>query len=229
MDFDHLDEQLRETAADWRLSNEERDELRQLGKVLDPERIRFMRNRAFDMVREMMHSGLDRQEVMQGFKWLEQVVKTLDATSAPQRIKASAYFSPGDACRHAIRSLCRGARSSVDVCVFTIADNVLSDELLACHKRGVQVRVITDNEKQHDAGSDIEILQQAGIALCMDHSEYHMHHKFAVFDRRILLNGSFNWTLSASRHNEENVLTTDNPVLVSQYLQHFELLWQRYR
>ena len=55
MDFNRLDQQLRDSLADLRLSNEERDELRQLGSDLAPEQVRFMRNRAFALVRELIN------------------------------------------------------------------------------------------------------------------------------------------------------------------------------
>jgi phosphatidylserine/phosphatidylglycerophosphate/cardiolipin synthase-like enzyme len=35
------------------------------------------------------------------------------------------------------------------------------------------------------------------------------HHKFAIFDGKTLLNGSYDWTRSAFTKNEENVLVTD--------------------
>lgn len=54
MDFDGLDRQLRDSLADLKLSNEERDELRQLGSELAPDQVRFLRNRAFDLVRELV-------------------------------------------------------------------------------------------------------------------------------------------------------------------------------
>lgn len=42
----------------------------------------------------------------------------------------------------------------------------------------------------------------------------HMHHKFAVIDGRLLVNGSFNWTRQAVLYNQENCVVTDNPQLV---------------
>ena len=50
MDFAHLDQQLRDSLLDLKLSNEERDELRQLGSELGQDQVRYMRNRAFDPV-----------------------------------------------------------------------------------------------------------------------------------------------------------------------------------
>ncbi len=226
MDFDQLDKQLRDSFADLRLSDDESHELRALGSVLDVERIRFMRNRAFVMVREIILT--DQQKALPALKWLEQVIKTLDLSTQQPRIEATAHFTPGDDCLHKIQALCRAALHSIDVCVFTISDNRITEELISAKRRGVQVRIITDNDKQYDIGSDIEELTQANIMVHTDNSEYHMHHKFALFDRKILLNGSFNWTRSASSSNEENLLTTDNPALVKQYIDQFEKLWEMF-
>ncbi|KAB0754973.1 nuclease, partial [Pseudomonas aeruginosa] len=106
MDFDGLDRQLRDSLADLKLSNEERDELRQLGSELAPDQVRFLRNRAFDLVRELVLVE-EQGERIAALKWLEQVVRTLEVTAAAPRSRASAYFSPGEECRRKIRELCR--------------------------------------------------------------------------------------------------------------------------
>lgn len=225
MDFNRLDQQLRDSLADLRLSNEERDELRQLGSELSPDQVRYMRNCAFALVRELIRQPENAEPAL---KWLEQVIKTLDANVAPPRIIASAHFSPGEDCRRKIRELCRQARKSVDICVYTISDDPLSEEILVCHQRGVAVRVISDNEKQFDAGSDVQWLRDKGVPLRIDSGPYHMHHKFALFDGQLLLNGSFNWTRSASTSNEENFVVVDQPELLAAFSHEFESLWSRY-
>ncbi|MCB1610410.1 MAG: hypothetical protein KDI60_01280, partial [Xanthomonadales bacterium] len=55
----------------------------------------------------------------------------------------------------------------------------------------------------------------------------HMHHKFALFDGRWLLNGSFNWTRSASRANDENLVVTNDPKQLRLFGAQFEGLWER--
>lgn len=42
-----------------------------------------------------------------------------------------------------------------------------------------------------------------------------MHHKFAIVDKCLVLNGSFNWTRQAVLQNQENCVVTDEPRLVS--------------
>jgi mitochondrial cardiolipin hydrolase len=54
-----------------------------------------------------------------------------------------------------------------------------------------------------------------------------MHHKFAVFDARTLLTGSYNWTRSADEYNKDNFLVTDDPHLVQAFSATFDRLWAR--
>jgi phosphatidylserine/phosphatidylglycerophosphate/cardiolipin synthase-like enzyme len=51
-----------------------------------------------------------------------------------------------------------------------------------------------------------------------------MHHKFALFDNETLLNGSFNWTRSASDVNQENILITQDAELVEKFSRQFDYL-----
>eukprot|EP00775_Hariotina_reticulata_P011476 gene11476-11620_t len=120
------------------------------------------------------------------------------------------------------------ARVSLDICVFNITCDEISKAILAVHQRGVRVRVISDNDQATSAGSDINQLRAAGVAVETDLDQYHMHHKFAIVDQRMLANGSFNWTRQAVLYNQENVVITDNPVLVQQFARQFEVLWSKY-
>ena len=226
MDFDALDRSLRESAQDFTLDAGEKLQLRELGQQLDAARVRFLRNRAFDIARETMLAT--PAETLDVLRWLEQVVKTLDAANEAAPVVSSAYFSPGDTCLRRLRDLMRGCKATLDICVFTIADDRLTDAILECHARGVQVRVVSDNDKQHDSGSDIARLRDRGVPVRLDDAPYHMHHKFALFDGRLLANGSFNWTRSATEKNDENLVVTDDANLVRVFGLQFGKLWQQF-
>jgi len=226
MDFAALDKSLRDSMRDGALDNDERFELRNLRAQATPDQTRYLRNQAFAIARSAI--AADPTATMDMLRWLEQVVKSLDVTSVGVSATATAYFSPGDACLRKLRELCRQAKSRLDVCVFTIADDRLTDELLAAHYRGIRVRIVSDNDKRFDDGSDIAQLAAAGIPLRMDRSAYHMHHKFAVFDDTLVANGSFNWTRSASASNFENLVVTPDPYLVKVFNGQFERMWNEF-
>ena len=84
-----------------------------------------------------------------------------------------------------------GTRAQLDVCVFTITCKEISEAIVAAHQRGVRVRVITDDEMEDNRGSKTGALKSRGIPVRNDHDHAYMHHKFALVDRRTLVNGSF--------------------------------------
>jgi len=120
------------------------------------------------------------------------------------------------------------ATRSIDVCVFTITCNKIADALVAAGKRGVRVRIITDGEQGASNGSDVaRLAASAGIKLRRDKDpSSHMHHKFAVVDNAILINGSFNWTRGAVLSNHENVVISRRvPFVIASFNQRFEHMW----
>lgn len=135
------------------------------------------------------------------------------------------FFSPGTEILESISEMLKETRQTIDLCVFTITDERLVSDIRSCHERGVKVRLITDDDKMYDLGSAIKDLKNAGIPIKTDHSRYHMHHKFGIIDSRIVFTGSFNWTYTASKHNQENLLITSNFELVKQYAEQYEMLW----
>jgi phosphatidylserine/phosphatidylglycerophosphate/cardiolipin synthase-like enzyme len=161
--------------------------------------------------------------------WLEGVEKLLAHRASSSRdeapAEAGAFFTPGDSGPRAIAGLFGRTRKSAEICVFTITDDRITSAILDAHRRGVALRIITDDEKAHDPGSDIRRLREAGIPLHTDQNPNHMHHKFAIFDHTALLTGSYNWTRGAAEHNFENFLITADPRLVSAFLREFDRLW----
>ena len=136
------------------------------------------------------------------------------------------YFSPGYDCKDAIINQLKKAQDTIRICVFTISDNDITDAIISAHRRGVTVTVITDNDKVNDKGSDIEGIYKSGIEVRTDHGPSHMHHKFAIFDDERLITGSFNWTRSATKYNQENVILSNNEDLLEKHIEYYHDLWQ---
>ena len=137
------------------------------------------------------------------------------------------HFSPGETCLGAILEGLNNADRTIDICVFTITDDRIARTIADAHRRKVRVRVITDNDKANDEGSDVWNLERAGVEVRVDRTEFHMHHKFAVFDGRSAMTGSYNWTRGAARNNEENLIVSGDPRLVAAFSKEFEALWKQ--
>lgn len=52
-----------------------------------------------------------------------------------------------------------------------------------------------------------------------------MHNKFAVIDNAVTLTGSYNWTISASTKNQENILILESKAVCINYTKEFNRLW----
>jgi phosphatidylserine/phosphatidylglycerophosphate/cardiolipin synthase-like enzyme len=226
MNAQELDALLVKSLADHKLSGSERQELLAFTlNQIDSEQERHVaRSRVFVVARDAARDDHDRQVLT----WVEDALKALaPAAQAPVAEPSAAFFSPGEACLAQIVHRFSTARRTADVCVFTITDDRITRALLDAHRRGVRMRVITDNEKAFDLGSDIGQIRDAKVPLRVDQTPYHMHHKYAIFDGTRLLNGSYNWTRGAARDNEENITDTGDPRLTAAFQQHFEALWTK--
>lgn len=164
----------------------------------------------------------------ESMKWLSEAMEIVYSRYTPEET-CEVKFSPGIACLEAIIEEIRYATKSIDICVFTISDNRIADAIEYAHSKGVKVRIITDNDKSYDLGSDVEKLAKTGISVKIDSSPQHMHHKFALFDNKKVLTGSFNWTRSATDQNAENILITNNNKAIERYQREFERLWHQYK
>ncbi|MEZ6128726.1 MAG: phospholipase D-like domain-containing protein [Planctomycetaceae bacterium] len=227
MNSSDLDELLKQTLSDGKVSRAEKTILRGiLTNAADTARKRdLLRHQVFDVARESL-LGPDAKKVVD---WLEDVTGILLQAERPaiesgQRF-SEVHFSPGNDCRLRIQQLLRESKARVDICVFTLTDDRIADAVIAAEQRGVKVRLVSDNDKSLDLGSDLQRLHAAGISVRMDNTPYHMHHKFAVFDRSIVVSGSYNWTRSAAEDNEENILVTNDHDVVKAFQKQFEDLW----
>ncbi len=184
-----------------------------------------LRSSLFDFARSLINA--ENYDV--AINWLEEVTKLLIRNhSETVTDHTSVFFSPGETCRQAIIGLIRSAEQQLLICVFTISDNEITSEIMAARARGVNVQIITDNEKQYDHGSDIFTMRNKGVLVHCDNTPSHMHHKFAVADSKRVLTGSYNWTHSAAHDNQENVLVTDDVTAVKMYSHEFERLWKAF-
>ena len=218
---------LRESLSDGRFSRGEKREIKAFIAETKPNRetLAFMRHRVFEIAKE----EAEKHSTGELIEWIEATNKLLLPKPEGNRSEmARTFFSPDDDCPREIIRLFRTARARVDVCVFTLTDDRIARALEEAVERGVKVRVITDDDKAHDRGSDAIRLARSGIDVRMDRTDAHMHHKFALFDNRYLLTGSYNWTRSAARENEENFIVTDDARLVDSFTSQFEKLWEKF-
>jgi len=210
---------LHASIADDFLTKEEKRTLKELvaDQSLDSNQVNSIRSKIFEIASQKANN--------ENFQFVLEWVKASTAALQTTLPQLDSYFSPGETCRNSIIKQISTARKDLLVCVFTISDDLITESLIAAHHNGVAIRLITDNDKSFDKGSDIEQLAREGISLRMDTSPNHMHHKFMVVDRHSVLTGSYNWTRGAARFNHENIIVTKDPTTVRAFTHEFDRLW----
>ncbi len=113
------------------------------------------------------------------------------------------------------------AQYTIDAAVFEFGLQNVADALIRAQQRGVQVRMVHDDE--HTA-EDEEMAQviAAGIPATGDRREPYMHNKFFVFDRSIVWTGSTNITVNGMYRNNNNALAIVSEELAANYTAEFE-------
>ncbi|MCH7791997.1 MAG: hypothetical protein IID31_06930 [Planctomycetes bacterium] len=120
------------------------------------------------------------------------------------------------------------ARDEILLCMFRFNHDEVRDALIAAHKRGVTVRVLTDEDFwTTEYAPTYDTIQAAGIEVRTDRTSLDtvMHHKFAVIDSTAVWTGDWNAHTSDSFRSHHAALLIPNRDLAAIYSSAFESLW----
>ncbi|OIO36780.1 MAG: hypothetical protein AUJ72_05645 [Candidatus Omnitrophica bacterium CG1_02_46_14] len=151
--------------------------------------------------------------------------------SAPKSSSAQAvYFSPNGQIRNRIVNEITDAKESIDIAVFNITSFGIRTALNKAKKNGVQIRIVTDQGQSEDIHSVVGSLLEDGFKVKLIKGKGRnglMHNKFAIFDHKLLLTGSYNWTETAEHYNYENTVFLSDKNLLQKYQKEFDSLWSK--
>ena len=136
-------------------------------------------------------------------------------------------YAPNDAPLDRVVTLYQQAKRYIYVSVYGLTYPRAVAALVAAKKRGVDVRMLTDQErtqelKQHSA---LETLRLAGIPIRVNQHDGLMHLKQVVIDDEINTSGSMNHTTSGNLYNDERMDIITDPVLSQKARDHFLSMW----
>ena len=216
---------IKDSITDNVLVKSERKEIQHLiiEKGFNKRELDVLRSEIFKIAREYEN----QMPIQNLIDWIEKANKLTLIETETDSTYTHAFFSPGNNCKNAIIHHIKQAQETVEICVFTISDNEITEQIIATHKKGVSVKIITDDDKINDRGSDIRELYDAGIPVRIDGTKSLMHNKFCLVDKQIIITGSYNWTNSAANRNFENILVNNDFKAVKSYQQEFEHLWKK--
>jgi phosphatidylserine/phosphatidylglycerophosphate/cardiolipin synthase-like enzyme len=136
------------------------------------------------------------------------------------------YFSPDDHVQSALLPLLEGARSSIDFLAYSFTSDPLGDAIRRRGEAGVKVRGVMDAEQMKtNKGTEYDPFRAAGLDVRLDGGSGLMHHKVLIIDREVVVLGSYNFTASAEKTNDENVLVIHSPEVAGQFLKEFRRVY----
>lgn len=154
---------------------------------------------------------------------------------------AQALFTPQDNIAQTLIDLIENEQVAIQIAVYFITHFEIAQALVKAQLvNHVAVTVVTDPSHVEDSqNSQLWFLQENGIkVLVFDNLPVDpqgkpkralMHNKFAIFhknlaNRQLLVTGSFNYTYSAQKYNQENVIILDLPAVIAKYQYQFTWL-----
>lgn len=129
-----------------------------------------------------------------------------------------------------IERLIQPACISIDAAIYRFNSPRFARLLDTAARRGIRVRLILDHNKYAESLSTRQLLGSYRMPLRLLYGRRgpgsKMHHKFAVVDDRLVLTGSYNWTLESEAENYENLLILRAPREIGAYRKEFDALWE---
>lgn len=148
----------------------------------------------------------------------------------PPRDDVAVLFAPTGERRlleAAISRELRTAARTIDVALFHFTSDRLARSLAGRRRSGIAVRVLLDR-RQADPDF-VDQLRALGLEVRLvtpRAEEARFHHKYAVLDAKIVVTGSYNWTIQGDIANHENVVLLRHEAAARAYQEDFERTWQ---
>ena len=143
-------------------------------------------------------------------------------------VQVEAAFSPEAGAEALVLATLGSARRTIRLAAYSFTSPPVVRELLAAHRRGVDVHIVVDDKGNRGKASQaaLNLVVNAGIPTRAV-SAYAIHHdKYAVIDGTTVQTGSFNYSKAAASSNSENVLVVrNNPALAARYTAQWQSRW----
>lgn len=132
------------------------------------------------------------------------------------------YFSPDDGVAKNVLAELKQAQDSIDVLAYSFTRNDFADVIAAKVKSGVKFHGVFDADQAgSNIGGEYDFFRKSGYAVRLDGIPGLLHDKVMIIDRQVVITGSYNFTATAEKTNDENLVIIHDPVIAAQYLQHF--------
>jgi phosphatidylserine/phosphatidylglycerophosphate/cardiolipin synthase-like enzyme len=139
------------------------------------------------------------------------------------------YFAPEDGVAAHLVAEIERAQSRIRFMAFSFTSDAIADRMIARARAGVAVQGVIEERNAESEYGQYRRLRDAGLDVRLDGNPYLMHHKVIIVDDATVLLGSYNFTSSAERTNDENLLIIHDPEVAARFVAEFGRLYEQAR
>ncbi|MFC5449092.1 phospholipase D-like domain-containing protein [Paenibacillus aestuarii] len=138
-----------------------------------------------------------------------------------------AYTREGEHPEKMLVDVINSAKSTLNISIYSITLDEIVNAILAAHKRGVKVRIMSDGDQSASKyqKEDLQKLRSTGIPIKVDTHPGYLHLKMTCADGQIVTTGSFNYSKQAATDNDEILVVIKNEKMAQAYEKVFEDNW----
>ena len=119
-----------------------------------------------------------------------------------------------------------GAMQSIRFMTFVFSLDELAEAMLSqAASRDVTIEGVFENRNSLASWSQAPALHCAGASVRQDGNRYVLHHKVIIIDDHTVITGSFNFSRSAEKNNDENIVILRNAAIAGLYLDEWRRIW----
>lgn len=132
------------------------------------------------------------------------------------------YFATHDQPAKHVADAVKLARRSVHFMAFSFTHDGIGRAMLDRAAAGVEVGGVFEKTQTAGGYSEYETFRAAGLSVFLDGNPRNMHHKVIVIDGEIVVVGSFNFSESADKSNDENLLIIYNRAVAAKFEEEYQ-------
>jgi phosphatidylserine/phosphatidylglycerophosphate/cardiolipin synthase-like enzyme len=130
--------------------------------------------------------------------------------------QSQVYFLPkqADEAKDKIVDLINNSKDSIKISMYNFSYKKFAKELANASKKGVKIQVVLDEKKVKEDNDIYKYLKDNNIEVII--ADKKLHTKIALFDNKIALIGSLNWTKESFEENYEMLLLSNDKKIISE-------------
>jgi phosphatidylserine/phosphatidylglycerophosphate/cardiolipin synthase-like enzyme len=138
------------------------------------------------------------------------------------------YFSPDDGVAQHVVDQIDQAHESIYFLAYSFTADDIGDAMRAQAKAGVTLAGVFEKTQVASSKSSNEYdpMRAAGLDVWLDANPKNMHNKIILIDGKVVITGSYNYSASAEKTNDENLLIIHNTDIDALYLQDFQRIYE---